>query len=162
MTERFRFRGKKNVQDAPFFCYKLNLLMNKLKALKVFLRVSAIIQAGYWSLTHLFFPEFYLKTVGVNDFVPEGISLAFMNIIGVLTLGTAVASWLAARDPLQNKTTLIMLLVIGVGSLTVSISQFMVPGRGHGEIATVATLSIQLFLLIYLYPRKVPTRNSSQ
>lgn len=126
----------------------------RLKGLKIFLKISALIQVGYWSFTHLFFPEWFLHSVGVYEVVPQGLMLAFMNEIGILTLGTAVASWMSSKDPLANRTSLVMLYLVGVGSLLLALSQFLLPGRGHGEVTTLVALLVQLILLTALFPRR--------
>ena len=126
----------------------------KIKALKVFLKVSAIIQATYWGLSHLFFPEWYLRFNGYSETELQSEFLrGAMTEIGILTLGTALSSYIASQDPVKNKNIIKVLCWTGTGSLTVCLYYMFFPTISFKEVGNVIAISIQLSFLLYLYPR---------
>lgn len=130
--------------------------MNKYRVLVWLLRLSAIFQIGYWGLSHLFFPGWYLRSIGLTGLVANpGPTLLFMHEIGVLTLGVGLVTWLAAGDVVKNFAVIVMLYVVGVGSIATSLYHILFQGMASGEWVTVAVIVIQLALLTALYPWKV-------
>lgn len=130
-------------------------LMIKEKILKWFLRFAALFQIVYWSLSHLFFPRWYLNSVGMNELAqnPETVAI-FMNEIGILTLGVGVATWLLSNKPKENIAIVIMLYIIGIGSISVSLYHVLVNKIASGELITVSAILFQLVVLTVLYPWK--------
>lgn len=129
--------------------------MNKSNVLKWLLRLSAVLQVGYWSLSHLFWPSWYLRSVGMVELAANpGKSLIFIHEIGILTLGIGVATWLAARDPIRHLSIIILLYIVGLGSIAVSLYHILSQGTASGEWLTVGIISTQMVLLTVLYPWK--------
>ena len=129
--------------------------MNRIIVLKWLLRLSAVLQVGYWSLSHLFWPSWYLRSVGMVELaVDPGESLIFLHEIGVLTLAIGVATWLASRDPIKHFSIIIMLYVAAVGSIVVSLYHILSLGTASGEWLTVGIIFTQMVLLTILYPWK--------
>ena len=123
--------------------------------LKWFLILSGIIQICYWGLSHLFFPQWYLQSVGMNALaVNPGETLIFMNEIGVLTFGIGIATIIAAFNPVKNIAIIIVLYIISIGSILTSLYHILFKGIASGEWMTVIIISIQLIILTALYPWK--------
>ncbi len=121
--------------------------------LRWFLVLSGISQIGYWGLSHLFFPKWYLSSVGMIELAKNpGPSLIFMNEIGVLTLGVGFATVLAAKDPVKNLAIILMLYMISIGSIGTSLYHIVVNHTASGEWATVVIISVQLIILTMVYP----------
>ncbi len=129
--------------------------MNKNNLLQWFLLLSGISQIGYWSLSHLFFPKWYLASVGMTELARDpGPALIFMHEIGVLTLGIGLATILAAKDPVKNFSIIVMLYVVSFGSIGTSLYHIIFAHMASGEWATVAIISVQMIVLAVLYPWK--------
>jgi hypothetical protein len=127
--------------------------MNKQAILKILLIISGIFQIGYWGVSHVFFPQWYLNSVGLTDLAADpGSTSVFLNEIGVLAIGTGVASILAAFDPIKNFAIIIVLYINGVGSIFVSLYNILIGKMTSGEWITVIIILIQLILLSVLYP----------
>jgi len=123
--------------------------------LKWFLLLSGVSQIGYWSLSHLFFPRWYLKSVGMNDLAANpGPVLIFMNEIGILTLGIGLATILAARDPIKNFSIILMLYVVSIGSVSTSLYHIVVNHNATGEWTTIIVIMVQLIVVTALFPWK--------
>lgn len=129
--------------------------MNRHVTLMWLLRLSAIFQVGYWGLSHLFFPSWYLRSIGLVELAADpGPTLLFMHEIGVLALGIGLVAWLAAGDVVKNFAVIVMLYVVGLGSAATSLYHILFQGMASGEWVTVAVIVIQLVLLTVLYPWK--------
>jgi hypothetical protein len=131
--------------------------MKSLKStiLKWFLILSGIIQICYWSLSHLFFPQWYLHSVGMNTLAANpGDVLIFMHEIGILTVGIGIATILAAFNPVKNIAIIIVLYIISFGSILISLYHILYKGIAGGEWMTVIIIAIQLIILTVLYPWK--------
>jgi hypothetical protein len=129
--------------------------MSKTALLKWFLFLSGLSQIGYWGLSHLFFPKWYLRSVGMTELAKNpGPVLIFMNEIGVLTIGVGFATILASRNPVKNLAIILMLYVISLGSIGTSIYHIVVNHTATGEWSTVIIISLQLIVLTALYPWK--------
>jgi hypothetical protein len=127
--------------------------MIKNAVLRWFLLLSGISQIGYWSLSHLFFPKWYLQSVGMVELAKNpGPALIFMHEIGILTLGIGLVTMLAAKDPVKNFAVIVMLYVVSVGSVATSLYHILVNHTASGEWATVVIISVQLVILTALYP----------
>ena len=136
--------------------------MNRGNVLKWLLRLSAVLQVAYWSLSHLFWPGWYLWSVGMVELATDpGESLIFIHEIGILTLGIGFATWLAARDPIKHLSIIAMLYVVGLGSIAVSLYHMLSLGTASGEWLTVGIISAQMVLLTILYPWKDAIRQRS-
>ena len=125
----------------------------RLAALRWVLRLVAIFQALFWSATHLFFPAWYLRSIGADvTRADDPLVLLFMNEIGVLVLGLAIATWIAASDPLRHVALILVLMAVGVGSVCVSLWHVLVKGFAFGEWTTIVAIGIQLGVVTALYP----------
>ena len=121
--------------------------------LKIFLIISGLFQIAYWGISHLFFPQWYLKSVGLVALAANpGTTIAFMNEIGTLTIGMGVATILAAINPVKNFVVIIMLYMVAAGSIAVSMSHIASGTMASGEWTTVVVIAVQLLLLSILYP----------
>lgn len=131
-----------------------------MKILKIFLRISAVATALGWGFSHLFFPEWYYGIIGVAgiDFAQGFVAIA-MDIIGVLTLGIAAATWLAAADPARNKAILQMLYAAGLGAMAVFSYHILFRDFSSGEWINVVFIAVQLIILTVLYPKGDPGRS---
>jgi hypothetical protein len=125
----------------------------RLTVLRWLLRLVAVFQALFWSATHLFFPAWYLRSIGADVArANDPLVLLFMNEIGVLVLGLAIATWIAASDPLRHAALVLVLMAVGVGSVCVSLWHILVKGFAFGEWTTVVAIGVQLALVAGLYP----------
>jgi hypothetical protein len=129
------------------------MAMNRSGILKILLIVSGIIQIGYWGISHLFFPQWYLQSVGLTALaLNPGSTVVFLNEIGVLAIGMGLASILSSCDPIKNFAIIIVLYVDGIGSMSVSLYHIMVGNMATGEWITIILIAIQLLLLSIFYP----------
>jgi hypothetical protein len=127
--------------------------MIKAAILRWFLLLSGVVQIAYWSLSHLFFPKWYLASVGMTGLAKNpGPALIFMHEIGILTLGIGLVTMLAARDPIKNFSVIVMLYVVSVGSVATSLYHILVNHTASGEWTTVVLIAVQLVILTALYP----------
>jgi hypothetical protein len=127
--------------------------MKRIILLKWFLKLSAISQIGYWGFSHLFFPGWYLRSIGLNELAANpGSSLLFIHEIGILTLGIGIATWLAANDPIKNIAIIVMLYVVSLGSIATSLFHIFYHKVAAGEWTTVMIISVQVVILTVLYP----------
>jgi len=127
----------------------------KSKILKWFLILSGIIQICYWGLSHLFFPHWYLQSVGMQTLASNpGNVLIFMHEIGILTIGIGLATILTAFNPVKNIVIIVALYVISIGSIMTSLYHILYKGVATGEWMTVIIISVQLIILSVLYPWK--------
>jgi hypothetical protein len=125
----------------------------KAVVLKWLLIISGVVQICYWGISHLFFPQWYLRSVGMNDLaVNPGGSLIFLHEIGVLAVGMGIATILAARDPVKNIAIIAVLYVAGIGSVLTSLYHILFGGIASGEWVTVGVITVQLILLTFFYP----------
>lgn len=127
--------------------------MNKASVLQWFLRIAAIIQVGYWSIPHLFFPEWYLRSIGLMELAENpGDSLLFLNEIGIFSLTFAIATWIASTNPVKYFEIIILLLIAALGSICISIYHILILDMVAGEVVTIAVLAFQVIIIVSLYP----------
>jgi hypothetical protein len=133
--------------------FKGGFPMIKAVMLRWFLLLSGVVQIAYWSLSHLFFPKWYLASVGMTGLAENpGPVLIFMHEIGILTLGIGLVTMLSARDPVRNFSVIVMLYAVSVGSVATSLYHILVNHTASGEWATVVIIAVQLVILTALYP----------
>jgi hypothetical protein len=121
--------------------------------LKWFLRFSGLVQIGYWGASHLFFPQWYLRSVGLNALAENpGSVTVFLNEIGVLTIGLGTATILASFDPVRNFAVIIVLYLVAVGSMLVSLYHISSGSMAAGEWITIAIIFVQTVILSLLFP----------
>jgi uncharacterized membrane protein len=129
------------------------MVMNKQGILRILLIVSGVFQIGYWGISHLFFPKWYLQSVGLADLsLNPGSTVVFLNEIGILAVGMGLATILASFDPVKNIAIIIVLYIVGIGSIMVSLIHIIMGNMASGEWITIILLSIQIILLSILYP----------
>jgi hypothetical protein len=117
------------------------------------LRLVAVFQALFWGATHLFFPAWYLRLIGADGArAADPLVLLFMNEIGILVLGLAIATWIAASDPLRHVALIGVLYAVGVGSMAASLWHVLVKGFAFGEWTTIVAIGAQLGIVTGLYP----------
>lgn len=127
--------------------------MSRSGLLKYLLIFSGIFQIGYWGVSHLFFPQWYLQSVGLTDLAANpGSTTVFLNEIGILTIGTGIASILAAFNPIKNIAIIVVLYINAIGSIFVSLYNMLIGKMASGEWITVVVILIQVILLSILYP----------
>jgi hypothetical protein len=127
--------------------------INKKGILKALLIVAGIFQIGYWGISHLFFPQWYLQSVGLTTLsLNPGSTIVFLNEIGVLAIGMGLASILASFDPIKNFYIIIVLYVDGIGSIFVSMYHILAGSMAKGEWVTIILIALQLILLSIFYP----------
>jgi hypothetical protein len=129
--------------------------MRNIKALilKWLLVLGGAVQIVYWGISHLFFPQWYLRSIGMNDLAANpGGSLIFLHEIGVLAVGMGIATILAARDPVKNIAIIAVLYIAGIGSVLTSLYHILFGGMSSGEWVTVGVITVQLILLTFFYP----------
>ena len=135
----------------------------KSAVLKWLLVLSGVVQICYWGLSHLFFPEWYLRSIGMDNLAANpGETLIFLHEIGVLAVGMGVATILAARDPVKNFAIIIVLYIAGIGSVLTSLYHILFGGIASGEWLTVCTITVQMILLSVFYPWDLLRRDSQQ
>ena len=128
--------------------------------LRLLLIVGGAIQIIYWGISHILFPEWYLQSVGLVDLSRNpGSTTVFLNEIGVLTIGTGVASILAALNPIGSIYIIIMLYINGIGSIIVSLYNIIIGKMTSGEWTTIIIIIVQMILLTILYPWKELNKN---
>ena len=131
--------------------------MKNLKStiLKWFLIVAGVIQIFYWGISHLFFLQWYLRSIGMAALAAKpGDVLIFMNEIGILTIGLGIATILAAFNPVKNIVIIIVLYVTSFGSIITSLYHILYKSVASGEWMTVFIILVQLIILTILYPWK--------
>jgi hypothetical protein len=125
----------------------------RLTLLRWVLRLVAVFQALFWGTTHLLFPAWYLRSIGADPArAADPLVLLFMNEIGVLVMGLAVATWIAASDPVRHVALVVVLYAVGVGSVAVSLWHVLVKGFAFGEWSTIVAIAAQLVIVSILYP----------
>jgi hypothetical protein len=125
----------------------------KPKLLKIFLLLSGSIQICYWGISHLFFPEWYLRSAGLTALAENpGSTIVFLNEIGILTIGLGTATILASLNPIRNSALIISLYITALGSISVSLYHIQIGTMAAGEWTTVIVIGIQVILLSLLYP----------
>jgi hypothetical protein len=129
------------------------MVINKNAILKILLIVAGLFQIGYWGVSHLFFPEWYLQSVGLSTLaLNPGSTIVFLNEIGVLAIGMGLASILASYDPIKNFAIIVVLYVDGIGSMMVSLYHIMAGSMAKGEWITIILIAVQIILLSIFYP----------
>jgi hypothetical protein len=125
----------------------------KIKVLKWVLILSGLFQIGYYGISHLFFPLWYLRSVGI-DVAAANLeeTFLFLHEIGVLAIGIGVATILAANNPIKNIAIIVTLYVISVGSMLTSSYHILFKGTAGGEWMTVAIIAAQVIIVTLLYP----------
>jgi len=130
---------------------------NQSKILKLVLRVTAVLMTFWWGLSHLFFPKWFFNIMDVKfegvDF-SHGLTSVAVQTIGVLILGIATASWLAASNPVKNKVVIQMLYIVGIGSILVFLYHIIFQDYPSRVWFNVIFVAVELILLTALYPWK--------
>jgi hypothetical protein len=126
----------------------------RLQILKWFLRISALIQISLWGITHIFFPEWYLRVIaGKSPDLITDFNILIINEIGIMSLAFGIATWLSSKDPVRNLNIIIMLIIASVGSISVTLYQILIRQTSQ-EWGHVFIVLLQLIILIALYPWK--------
>lgn len=125
----------------------------KHKILRWFLIFSGVIQICYWGFGQIFYPGWYLQSIGMSSLAANpGEALIFINEVGILTIGFGVATILASFSPVKNVVIIVVLYTVASGSLLNSLYHILVKGVASGEWSTVIILSFQIIILTILYP----------
>lgn len=126
--------------------------------LKIFLKISAIFQMFWWGFSHLFYPAWYHKIIGISgvDF-RHGFIAAATNEIGILTLSIAFATWWASFDPIKNKVVIKLLYFAGIGSTVLFTYHIIVNDFSRGWLINALFIFLQLAVISVLYPWKTKT-----
>ena len=131
---------------------KRNVMKFKLLLLKLFLVFSGAFQIFFWGASHIFFPKWYLVSVADKD--PNLLNvdtLLWVNEIGVSTIGVGIVTILAAFNPVRHYGIIVLLFILGVGSVSATLVQILVR-QASNEWEFIAMVVVQLTLLALLYP----------
>ncbi len=123
--------------------------------LPLILKILAVVLFVYWGLTHLIYPEWYLRTVmGITQYNPnDAYDVWSANLMGVLNVSLAIAIWRAAADPRKFRLVVDMVLMVSVGTVIVLVFSILLRGISPREWLNVAMILAAIVVLWILYPR---------
>ena len=121
---------------------------NKIKILKAYLWILGTFVLFWWPLSHWFYPEWYHRLLGFQDF--DG---SLVTIIGTTGLVVVMNIFVAARDPIRNRAMLVILITFSIamaGTYFFLIQTRDFPTR---EYFNMTLLIANTMILAALYPR---------
>ncbi len=119
-----------------------------------YLRIVALVQIGLWGLSHLFYPAWYMTTIaGKDPAMLTTFNILLVNEIGVMALAAGVVTLLASFNPVKNFNISVLLILMGLGSMGVTLYHILVR-QASQEWGHIITVLAQLVVLAILYPWK--------
>ena len=119
----------------------------KTKMLKAYLWLLGTFVLFWWPLSHWFYPGWYHRLLGFDDFDPS-----LVTIIGTTGLVVVMNMFVAAIDPIRNRAILAILITFSIamaGTYFFLIQARGFPGR---EYFNVGLLIVNTIILAALYP----------
>jgi hypothetical protein len=123
--------------------------VKRIKVLQAYLWVFGVLAVFWWPMGHWVYPDWYHGILGFENY-----ELAFVRVIGTLSVLPALGICFAAVNPLRNRDFVIALmgasvLMIGTYILLIQTQEFPT-----GEYLNVGVLVINTVILSLLYPWK--------
>lgn len=127
--------------------------MNKDKLISIYLRFLSIFSIVFWGLTHLFFPEIYLKIIGKPKSFLTQENLLMINDLGGMVIALGIALWFAAKDPVKNFLVVLIFYISGIISMAAT-AYHIIYRQASDEWLHIFIILFLLALLTLLYPWK--------
>lgn len=86
-------------------------LSSRIKILKAFLFITAILLLFWWPLSHWLYPDWYHHLMG---FKPGSYQESMVKMIGTCGFFPVFLAFFAARDPLRYKASIVTLILTSV------------------------------------------------
>jgi hypothetical protein len=120
----------------------------KLRILKTYLWILGIFVLFWWPLSHWFYPKWYHRLMGFEDF-----DASLVTIIGTTGLLVVMNIIVAAMDPVRNRSILAVLITFSIAMAGTYL--FLIHARGFPtrEYFNIALLIANTVILTALYPR---------
>lgn len=125
-------------------------------ALPWLLRLAALIEFVYFSLSHWFAPELFFTSLGISATeVASPFVRSQLQLIGLFVAGFSLLNLLIAGDPPRYKAVMAIVLAVGAGAVGVFIGNYsagLLPGL---FLVNALLISIQIGMIAWLFPWRV-------
>jgi hypothetical protein len=120
------------------------------------LRLAALIEFVYFSLSHWFAPELFFTNLGIPaSEVASPFVRSQLQLIGVFVAGFSLLNLMVAGDPPRYKAVMAIVLAVGAGAVAIFIGNVcagLLPGL---FLANALLLSIQIALVAWMFPWRI-------
>ena len=124
-----------------------------LSILKFILRVSAIIEVVYFTMSQWFFHEYFFNSLGVyGNELRSTFVISQIQLIGAETLGIAMLTWIAAGDPLKYRAIIQALLFTGCIVIAIFLYNVVTARVPAQFIVNAILIGSQVLIVAILYP----------
>jgi len=127
------------------------------KILIVLLRIFALIEFVYFSLSHWFFPTFFFASLNIDAAeVTSHFITSQLQLIGVMVMGYSLLNLIVASDLRKNRDVMRVILLVGLGCTGVFIGHVVAGTLPAIFLINAAMLSTQIVIAAWLFPWRQP------
>lgn len=119
----------------------------------VLLRIFALVEFVYFSLSHWFFPTFFFTSLNIDA---AEVSSHFINsqlqLIGAMVMGYSLLNLLVATDLRKNRDVMSIILLVGLACTGIFIGHVVAGTLPKIFLINAAMLSTQIVIAAWLFP----------
>lgn len=131
--------------------------------LPVLLRLFALVEFVYFSLSHWFVPTLFFSSLGIT---PSEVASPFvrsqLQLIGVLVMGYALLNLLVAADPRRQRGVMAIVLIVGAACVAVFVGHVFAGTLPMLFSGNAVLLSIQILLVAWMFPWSTSLKQASR
>lgn len=121
--------------------------MRRIRFLRVYLALLAVLGLFWWVLSHWLYPDWYHDLLGFESYVDS-----FVKVIGTLSIMPILGLFFTAANPIRNRDLFISLLILSVLMAATYIFLINVQDFPWQEYLNAAFLLGNAVILSLLYP----------
>lgn len=122
-------------------------------ALPSLLRVFALFEFVYFSLSHWFAPKLFFTTLGVDAAeVASPFVRSQLQLIGAMVMGYSLLNLLVASDPHRHRGVMAIVLVVGTACVAIFLGHILAGTLPMLFAANAVLLSIQVLAIAWMFP----------
>lgn len=122
-------------------------------ALPTLLRVSALVEFAYFSLSHWFAPTLFFSTLGIDAVeIVSPFVRSQLQLIGAMVMGYSLVNLLVASDPRPYRGVMGIVLVVGIACIAIFLGHIVAGTLPVLFAINAALLAIQVLAIAWMFP----------
>lgn len=123
------------------------------QTLIVLLRIFALIEFVYFSLSHWFFPAFFFTSLEIDaSEVASHFVKSQLQLIGAMVMGYSLLNLVVASDLRKNRDVMGVILLVGLVCTGIFIGHVVAGTLPKIFLINAAMLSTQIMIAAWLFP----------
>ena len=121
--------------------------------LSTVLRVSALVEFVYFSLSHWFAPALFFTTLGIDVAeVASPFVRSQLQLIGAMVMGYSLINLLVASNPHQHRDVMGIVLFVGAVCIAIFVGHIIAGTLPVLFVFNVVLLAVQILAVALLFP----------